>query len=121
MLTDRADPPQPSPLAVADLAGSYHDEGYGRLVFRVEEGPEKQQVLVAERSDVWLRYKLELQHASGTWWFGLLELKGSKMFRIAFPVEFRIGADGKAAAVNVEFKNDMLGMDEGSVLFKREE
>lgn len=113
VLTNRANPPVPSPLDSSELAGPYRHEGYGTLEFRVHDGQ-----LIAKRNDVWLRYSLELEHASGSWWVAFLNLTGANI-RVAFPVEFRIGADGKPTALNVVFKNDMLGMDEGCVLFER--
>lgn len=121
VLPDRADPPVPSQVNISKLAGSYYDAGYGKMTLKEESDPEKPEskILVAERLDVWLRYRLRLHHVSGDWWVCVLSLLENTAFNLAFPADFRIGANGEVLAINIEFKNDMVGMDEGAVLFER--
>lgn len=82
-------------------------------------GKPEEKILVAERMDVWLRYRLRLQHVSGDWWVCTLSLLENTAINMAFPADFRVSANGKVSAINIEFKNDMVGMDEGAVLFER--
>ncbi|KAK2616362.1 hypothetical protein QQS21_000796 [Conoideocrella luteorostrata] len=121
VLVGRAEPPLPLPIDIGNYAGTYHDAGYGKIVLKEEAAPDKpeERILVARRLDVWFQHRLELHHVSGDWWVCFFRLLNNPGISVALPVDFRIGVDGKVSAMNIDFKNDMVGLDDGPVLFRR--
>ncbi|KAJ4326164.1 hypothetical protein N0V84_003214 [Fusarium piperis] len=119
---NRPHPPIPSPVSVKNLAGKYYDPGYKTIELRAVPHPGKpgEEMLVAEREDAsWLMH-MRLHHVSGTWWIMYaLEMGSPNLFREYEQVEFKIGHDGKATALEVDFYALIGGQHEGKVVFNR--
>ena len=119
ILANRADPPQPSQLDIDKLAGSYHHPAYGTMVWRVEDDTDKGQsdakMFVAEHTDTWSKYQVELRHVSWDWWMSLISFANTTALTVVFPADFTIRVDGKVIVLNIELKNDMLSIDEGFI------
>lgn len=120
----RPNPPIPSPVRVKDLAGKYYDPGYKTIELRAEPHPdnEGEEILVAERDDATWVIHMRLHHVSGTWWIMYAHEMGSpNLFRESEQVEFKIGHDGRATALEVDFYSLIGNQHEGKVVFNRVE
>lgn len=109
----RVKPGLPSPVDIATLAGTYHDEGYGTMDFTVQDQDGKQ-VLVAERPDLWLEVDVTLRHVSGQHWVVHIAQTGPEGGEDHdVRGSFEIGVDGKPKSFAVDFDKD------GMVVFAR--
>ncbi|KAI8681328.1 Beta-lactamase domain-containing protein [Fusarium keratoplasticum] len=122
LFPNRPNPPIPSPVSIKDLAGKYYDPGYKTIELRVEAHPDKQgeEILVAERDDATWLIHMRLHHVSGTWWIMYaMEMGSPNLFRECEQVEFKIGHDGRATALEVDFYSLIGNQHEGKVVFNR--
>lgn len=116
---NRSKPAMPSTGKLEDLEGSYHDDGYGTLQFEKREA-DGDEVLVAERTDLWLNMRYTLHHVSGDYWLlQLLQMGSEGGIELAIPAEIRYGVDGKSKEVVIHFENKEVGVDDGTVVFER--
>lgn len=120
--SDRIQPELPSQIKYSDLAGSYHHEGYGTMVFSEQEDPEKPgtQILVAQRSDTWIELEVTLRHVSAEFWIVYCKPNGTvRGDSIAFAARFESSVDGKAKSLTIDYANKLLDFDDGSIVYKR--
>lgn len=116
---NRSKPAAPFTGKLEDLEGSYHDDGYGTLKFTKQE-VDGEEVLVAERTDLWLNMRYTLHHVSGDYWLlQLLQMGSNGGIELAMPAEVQYGVDGKGKAVVIHFENKEVGVDDGTVVFER--
>ncbi|KAM3439624.1 hypothetical protein MY4824_002616 [Beauveria thailandica] len=121
---DRSIPPSAS---IKDLAGEYHNEGYGSLVFKPTNttitppptnGTNSGLALVAERPEMVYQYNLHLDHVSGDDWLAVYKSAlGSRLPLETFTSKFRL--NGTVPELDIR-----MGYDEGdtkqyTVTFKK--
>ncbi|KAJ6780340.1 hypothetical protein PWT90_08077 [Aphanocladium album] len=127
LFPNRGDTPMPCPIKTSDLAGTYQDKGYGKLVFK--EIPHQEAVsakngetiLEAERRDAFVPMRFRLVPATGLHWLVYMKAvdEGEDSLSLSMRSEFKVGFDGKVEALEVDFSNAMLGLEDGKVLFTK--
>lgn len=117
------DPPIPSPLSVKELAGTYYDPGYKSITLSVEPRPDKpgEEDLVVVRKDFTWPYKFTFRHVSGNFWIMYISMSTnpSLYLREYEKAEFRIGPDGKPAALEVAWRDRLSRELVATTVFKR--
>ncbi|KAM3506303.1 hypothetical protein MY11210_007605 [Beauveria gryllotalpidicola] len=118
---DRSIPPSAS---IKDLAGEYHNEGYGSLVFKpsnttiTTNGTDTSLVLLAERPEMVYQYNVLLEHVSGDDWLAAyISALGSRLPVEAFPSKFRL--NGTVPELDIRMGYDEDGAKPYTVTFKK--
>lgn len=105
------------------MAGTYYDAGYKNITLRVEAHPRKagEEVLVAVREDFTWQYEFRLEHISGTFWIMYVSMSTNptQYLREYEKAEFRIGPDGKPAALEVGWWDRLEKTYVATTVFKR--
>ena len=119
---ERPKQPQPSSLRVSELAGTYHDAGYGTVTLFEEPHPDKpdESLLAANRTELLWAQKWQMHHVSGNFWTSINKLLISNI-NIDLEIhaaEFKIGVDGKVHGFEVAV-SDRNGPHEERVLFEK--
>lgn len=126
MFPDRGESPLASPLKASELVGSYRDAGYGTMVLKEMPHPEEERakagetILEAERRDAFVPMRIRLVHATGLHWLVYMKPIDDQEDALSLTVraEFKIGRNGKPEALEIDFTNPILGVNDGKVLFK---
>ncbi|XWX00780.1 hypothetical protein V2A60_008801 [Cordyceps javanica] len=113
---DRSIPPSAS---IKDLAGEYHNAGYGRLVFKsTTTNDTDSPVLLAERPETVYQYNVRLEHVSGDDWLAFyLSALGSRLPAQFFPSKFRL--NGTVPELDIRMGYDGDGTKPYTVTFKK--
>jgi hypothetical protein len=82
-------------LGLAQYTATYYHPGYRNIT--IELAPSSSTRLSFTRTDSTWKYHAELEHVSGDFFLGQLDMLNAPniMFREAFPAEFRLGPDAK--------------------------
>lgn len=101
--------PLPSPCKTGNLVGTYTDLGYGSFTLRQELHPDKHNgtLLVAGRSEMTWKYKLEMHHVLGDHWVVYikhLEIPNPKLVEFS-SMEVKVGHDGRCLALDIYWMN----------------
>lgn len=112
---DRPDSPLPHSLPLQNYTGTYYHPAYHNIT--LELGQTAGGLRAAHDDFVW-QMMYDFQHVSGEFWVVYMESKNSPSMVLAATsrAEFRIGADGRAEELLVEF---MDGGSEGVMTFVR--
>ncbi|KAL5592323.1 hypothetical protein FOBRF1_013349 [Fusarium oxysporum] len=119
---ERPDPPSPPTVNITELQGIYYDPGYGQIRLREEPHPDRpdEKILVADRQDMTWKYQMRLHHVSGDYWIIYLPFLENPGYIIEFVAgEFKIGNNGKAVGLLVDWVSRPDDVFEGKVLFKK--
>ncbi|KHN93895.1 Beta-lactamase/transpeptidase-like protein [Metarhizium album ARSEF 1941] len=111
-----------STLNTSQLAGTYYNPGFRRIRLRDETNPRNpgENVLRSGREEASWRQNLTFHHVSGDNWIIYADMYS--IFRnTALRSQFKIGVDGKAAALEIEFRNRGAAVAEAVVLFDKME
>jgi hypothetical protein len=127
LFPDRGDAPMASPFKTGELVGSYRDAGYGTLIFTEVPHPEDEKsksgetILEAERRDAFVPMRVRLVPATGLHWLVYMKPvdEDEEALSLTVRAEFKVGVNGKVEALEVDFTNPMLGVEDGKVLFDR--
>lgn len=114
LFPNRPKSPLPSTLKTSDLAGKYRHSGYGPVELREKPHPtnENQTILVTGDDD-------ELHHVTGDFWvLYLIDGNGPAGF---YSAQFAVGVDGKAASLAVDVFDRREMVDEGTIVYLRDE
>lgn len=97
----RVKPGVPSPVGLEVLCGSYHDPGYGTNTFTAQKDSGE---LVAERPDLWSKYRVTLRHVSAEYWVARIKQTGSEGgLAMDLPAKFEIGVDGQVKSLTIDY------------------
>ncbi|KAM3491794.1 hypothetical protein MY3957_004925 [Beauveria namnaoensis] len=111
---DRSIPPS---VCIQDLAGEYHNAGYGSLVFK-PTNETNSTVLLAERPDTVYQYNVRLQHVSGDDWLAFYVSRlGSRLPTEYFRSQFKF--NGTAAALDIHMGDNSEGTKPYTVTFTK--
>lgn len=118
------EPPLPSPLEIGDLAGRYHDPGYGTFTLREELHPNQHDktILVAERPEMTWKYRLEMHHVSGNHWvvYNKHLETSNPLLQEYSSMEVKVGHDGKCTSLDIHWMNRMgAPVDAGVSSFRK--
>ncbi|KAL5603627.1 hypothetical protein FOVSG1_006377 [Fusarium oxysporum f. sp. vasinfectum] len=119
---ERPDPPLPPIVNITELQGIYYDPGYGQIRLREEPHPDRpdEKILVADRQDMTWKYQMRLHHVSGDYWIIYLPFLENPGYIIEFVAgEFKIGNNGKAVGLLVDWVSRPDDVFEGKALFKK--
>lgn len=124
---DRPSTPIPPALPLHAYEGTYYNPGYQNYTLTAASTA-SENALVANRSDATWRTLHTFEHVSGEYWITFLQSAFVEDPRDVSPpheyapVQFRIGADGKVAAMGVTWLDVNVGMEdkvEGLVWFDK--
>lgn len=104
--------------------GTYYNAGYGNFTLREEPNPEnpEETLLVTHRTDMTLRYRLELHHISADYWIVYVSPFGGDSFINDYAKGwFVIGVDGKVEGLNISWQNAEGQQSEGAPWFEKVE
>ncbi|EXK80438.1 hypothetical protein FOQG_15073 [Fusarium oxysporum f. sp. raphani 54005] len=119
---ERPNPPLPPTVNITELQGIYYDPGYGQITLREEPHPDRsdEKILVADRQEMTWKYQMRLHHVSGDYWIIYLPFLENPGYMVEFVAgEFKIGNNGKAVGLQVDWVSRFDDVVEGNVLFKR--
>lgn len=123
---DRAQPPQPPSLPLADYTGTYHHPAYQNMTIELVDSNDYKEsnyevTFTAERRDHTWPTLCEFVHVSGEHWLLYTDMlyERSGNFKSYGRAWFDVGADGRAHTLVVEFWNADEDIIEGVVPFAR--
>ena len=94
------DPILPLSLPLSSYTGTYFHPAYHNMTIALPptttSSSSSSSSLQIRRADTTLKITMDLEHVSGEYFLGQLDLMNAPnlMFRTAFPAEFRLGKDG---------------------------
>lgn len=121
LLPDLPATPKPSSFTTSELAGRYHNDGWGPIVLTEEQDAEDagKTVLVGPRQEATFKHTLTLSHASGDYWLVKVALDGNTRYITAYvTAKFVAGVDGKPAAIELNTAQ-VYEAGDGIITFKR--
>ncbi|KAK2592310.1 hypothetical protein QQS21_010000 [Conoideocrella luteorostrata] len=122
LFPDRPSPTLPPTINATELQGTYRSQGYGTVTFEIEAHPTHpdQKILAAYRPEMVWRYYMKLHHVSGDYWIMYLGgMENPTLFREYQACQFKIGIDSKAVGFEVDWKDTIRGISEGTVWFEK--
>lgn len=122
---DRPSTPIPPALPLHAYEGTYYQPAYQNFTLTSAAATSSENRLVADRADATWPTTNEFVHVSGEYWmmfqhYGVGD--GSKFSGEYAPVQFRIGSDGRVAAMGVTWLEVHVGTEdrvEGLVWFDK--
>lgn len=104
-------PPLPPSVPLAAYAGTYRHPGYQTLVITLEDADSGAagSTLRAERADTTWPEHIRFEHVSAEFFLAYADHVGDygAYFPEVYPVEFRMGADGRPCAVGIRWEEAM--------------
>lgn len=117
----------PCPLPTAALAGTYRDAGYGTLVFAAVPHPDSdsarrgETILEAARHDAFVPVRARPVPVTRLHWLAYMMPidEDKEALSLTMRTEFNVGIDAEVEALEIDFTNPVLGIEDGKVLFKK--
>lgn len=127
LFPNRGDTPLPCPFKTGELVGKYRDAGYGTMSFtevphfKEENAKNGETMLEGVRRDACIAMRYRLVPATGLHWLAYMKPvnESEDAMCITMRAEFKVGIDGKVEALEIDYTNEMLGVEDGKVLFKK--
>lgn len=113
--------PLPSSVKPSQIAGIYHDAGYGEFIFEERTHPDDitKSILVATREEFLATLRYELHHVSGDYWIMWEMHPPTESISDWQPVTVKVGPDGKVSELEVKYQLFYEKIDQGSVFLKK--
>lgn len=108
-------------MKASQIAGTYHDVGYGEFIFEERTHPDDttKSILVATREEFLATLQYELHHVSGDYWIMWVMHLPTKLISDWQPVTVKVGPDGKVSELELKYQLFYEKIDQGSVFLKK--